>query len=331
MQDSHSHKIYYHIYFAISVLLWLGYFYFTFTSPIDPENRLGLTDPFKVRLIQASLALPIMLIWAFGVYAVNGFRKYIDLIKDTVESAGLIKIVIGIAILLFGFALNSFIGSIRGHYNPINYYNDVLGVIDADTTRLDVLRVFTILTQYLSVLWTIIPYVFMFWGSWVLLKSSQLVADFKRRTFFPIFALVLTTMLYLVLYFQNPIRQVPLYPEQGQLPTYYFSDSIVLLTIVLPYVIAWGFGLMAALGIDVYKEKVNGFVYREALSRFSIGFLTIVSASILFQIIGTLSNAFFYWSLAAILLLVYVLVAILGVGYVVFATGVRKLKRIETV
>ncbi len=331
MQDTHSHKIYYYIYFVISALLWLGYFYFTFTSPIDPENRLGLTNPLSVRLVQVSFAVPIMLIWAFGAYAVNGLRKYVDLIKGTVEAKGLARISIGIALLLFGFALNSFIGSVRSHYNPINYYNDVLGLIDGDTTRLDVLRSFTILTQYLSVLWTVIPYGFMFFGAWTLLKSSQLVSDFKKRLFFPVFALILSVMMYLMLFFQNPIRQVALHPEEGQLPTYFLPDSIVLSTIVLPYIIAWGLGLMAALATDVYKEKVTGFVYREALSKLSIGFLTIVSTSILFQIVGTIGNAFFDWSLTAILALVYVLVAILGVGYVLFALGVRKLRKIETV
>ena len=226
MEKIDSHKNYYYIYFSISALLWLGYFYFTFTSPIDPENRYALTNPVTVRLLQISLVVPIMIIWVFGAYAVNGLRKYIDLIKGTIEAKGLTKIALGIAVLLFGLALNSFIGSMRGYYTPMNYYDDFLGLIDADTTRLDVIRAFTITTQYLSVLWTLVPYSLMFMGSWILISRTaiNLVDDFKNRLFFPLFALVLAVMMYLILFFQNPIRQVALYPEAGQLPTYFFPD-----------------------------------------------------------------------------------------------------------
>ena len=326
-----SHKDFYSIYFIISALLWMGYFYFTFTSPIDPENRYGLTDPTTVRLIQVSFVLPIMVIWGFGAYAVNGLRKYLDLIKGTPEEAGLSRISLGIALLLLGFAFNTFVGSIRGHYNPINNYHDVLGLIDGDTTRLDVLRGFVILNHYLSVLWTVLPYTFMFIGSWLLVKTSGLVKNLTSKLFFPAFALILASMMYLMLFFQNPIRQEPLRPDLGQLATYYLPDMIVLATIVLPYIIAWGLGLVASLAVDVYRDKVQGVVYREALSKLSIGFLTIVATSILFQIVGTLGNAFLNWSLAAILILVYVLVGLLGVGYVIFALGVKRLSKIETV
>lgn len=330
MNNYHPHKIFYTVYFVISALLWLGYFYFTFTSPVDPQNRLGLTDPTTVRLIQVSFVLPIMIIWGFGAYAVNGLRKYLDLIKDAPEAKGLSRIALGIALLLLGLTFNSFIGSIRGHYNPSNY-NDILGLIDADTTQLDVRRGFVILNHYLSVLWTVLPYSFMFIGSWMLLKTAGLVGAIQSRLFFPAFALVLASMMYLMLFFQNPIRQAPLYPDLGQLATYYLPDLMVIATIVIPYIIAWGLGLVAALAIDIYKDKVQGVVYREALGRLSIGFLTIVATSILFQIVGTLSNTFFYWPLAAILILVYVLVAILGIGYVMFALGVKKLSKLETV
>ncbi len=331
MKDPHSHKLYYTVYFIISALLWLGYFYFTFTSPIDPENRYGLVNPLTVRLIQVSFIVPIMLIWAFGAYALNGLRKYIDVIKGAPEAKGLTRMAMGIGMLLFGLAFNSFIGAIRGHYNPLNYYDDVLGVISATTTRLDVLKTFTILTNYLSVFFTVVPYALMFAGAWALLKTSNLTADFKNRLFFPLFALGLVIMIYLMLFFQNPIRQVPQYPELGQLATYFLPDMIVILTIVIPYFIAWGLGLLAALATDIYKEKVVGAIYKEALTKFSIGFLTIVSTSILFQITGALGSAFINWSLTAILVLVYVLVGILGVGYIMFALGVKKLKKIETV
>ena len=326
-----SRKNFYYAYYAISILLWGIYLYATFHSPIasadDPINKYKLTET-ATRQIQLSIVIPIFIIWAFGAYAVYGLQKYVSLIKGTKEESGLSKICLGIAALLFSLPFNSAFGTIRTYYTPTINPVDVLGVFPA-LSRADVLMYLTIATNYLSVVFTVVPYALMFYGSWTLLKVLQLVGDFKKRLFFPIFSLVLAMFIYIMLFFLNPIRQTS--SDITIQPTYFLSDIVVLLTIVSPYIVAWGLGLLAALGMEVYKEKAIGIIYKAALSKLAIGFMTIVSTSIFFQIISTIGYKFADWSIAAILLFVYGLVALISVGYVFFALGVRKLKKIETV
>ncbi len=302
------------VYYLVSFLLWGAYMYITFTAPINRTSTLlqGVSD-IQVRLIQISVALPIFMTWALGLYGGVRLNRYANSIQGSSEAKGLRMVSYGIMALVLGIAANQAMGSLKSLYlnNPA------------------ALETIIIAANYLKMIVTLLPFAIMLWGSRALLKSMNIKPKERFNLFFPAFSLVVTASLYLLLYVLDPARQTSSVPSVT--PTYYLSDGIVILTIVVPYFIAWWMGFLAILNMETYMEQINGVLYKKSFERFLIGFITIVMASIVFQIVSTMASKLIQIGLGPILILIYILLAILAAGYIIIALGARRLDKIETV
>lgn len=140
---------------------------------------------------------------------------------------------------------------------------------------------------------------------------------------------VVFALLYTWFVFQNRYRTVSDNPLIQ--PVYYLSDSLIATTIIVPYVVAWLLGSLAASNILSYSHHAPGSIYRLFLKRFAIGSVLVISLSAFLQVISQFSEFWATLGLGSILILIYVILLVLLVGYGLIASGARRLARIEEV
>ncbi len=165
---------------------------------------------------------------------------------------------------------------------------------------------------------------FMMWrGSRALLAAQPKRPSFGLR--YAIFsALILVIGLVLgVMIFQNEARNFS--PEPSRIASYYLSDPLILLTILLPSLAAWIFGGLAAVNIRGYGQSIRTPRTRKAFLRLASGLTAIITLYVTLQAFGAASVALAKLSLGSLLGIVYLILTIYGFGYLFLAWAAQSL------
>jgi hypothetical protein len=133
-------------------------------------------------------------------------------------------------------------------------------------------------------------------------------------------ALIAVTYTFLMVTTNNQLRD-----------SYHMPQSVMLLTVALPYIYMWSIGLLAVYEIHHYQMNAPGVVYRKSWRMLALGLGSIITVTIFLQYLITISEKLTKLSLSRILLLVYALLIMIAISYILIAIGVRTLKRIEEV
>jgi threonine/homoserine/homoserine lactone efflux protein len=91
----------------------------------------------------------------------------------------------------------------------------------------------------------------------------------------------------------------------------------------------WFWGMQAVMNMYIYRLKVKGRLYRSALSTLANGFGAVVFLSVVLRCVQSMTSLFDQLSLGLVLLIIYILLIIISVGYVLIAMGAKQLQRIE--
>lgn len=302
-----SKTFYWYLALAIASVL---YIVTSLIAPLGP-NRFNLT-PAKTHVLQLSLLLPIVVIWWIAFYGAERFKNYTSKIKSDKDGRALDTIATGLVILVATIILNGLFGVLRSWAVQGNW-----------------LAAFTNLSNHLSALGPLIAYSYMFAGS---LQLRKLI---KKRKISHTRLIVLTTLLVLIaaVYIKTIVsyKYLSSTPDQSRYSSFYMSGALVFLTIGLPYLIGWGLAIASAINIAEYSNQVKGIVYRSMLLRFVIGTYLVVAFYIIVQMLIAFSTFFAKAGLGTLLLIVYLLIIGYAVGFVLIASGVKKLSRIEKV
>ncbi|HEY4496708.1 MAG TPA: hypothetical protein VI432_00985 [Candidatus Paceibacterota bacterium] len=297
------------LYGALSILLWLSYMVLTFNAPRS-ESRLiaNLTD-LQIFYLQISVVLPILLIWVFGFLAVFALDTYIRKIKGSEDASALKFIYWGVAILVFNLVFNSFLSSIASYYR------------DNESLMINFARI----RNYISVFIPIISFYFISLGSKKLLDLIKYAKDLWTQSASYIIASLSGILFAYLTFSYNLNRNMP---SESDVQSYWLSDPMIALTIILPYAIGWFFAIKAIIDFYLYSKNIQGIIFKEAFSQFAKGFLTVTSLTIALQILSA-AQAFAEANLPGILILLYIIIIILAVGYFYIMSGSRKLLTIE--
>lgn len=295
--------------------VWLGlvslaYIALTFYTPVRP-NKYNLTLA-STRLIQVSFVIPILLIWWLAMYGANRFKHYAISIEGSPDGRALSTVADGLLILLYGGFISSLFSSFRAYLPPGSS-----------------LIPFTIMGNYLAMIFPLVSFIVIYRGSKRLVSvvgAEKQAAASRLRALIPF---ILFSALFLVLLFKDPHRGTS--PDVGTVQSFFLNDPALLLTLVIPYLVAWFYGSLAVTYIKTFAKVSKGTIYRKAITRLANGFLAVIIFSILLQTLGTLSTAFSNASLGAILVFIYVILVAYGLAYLIIASGARELRKIEEV
>lgn len=297
--------------YGLLTLVTAGYAAATILTPISPRaNTYGLTIQ-QIRELQLTLVIPVILVWFTALWGSLRFKRYALSIYDGADGKALNSVANGLLVLVAQLALGSLLQAISRF---------LLHWASAATI--------TIVTNYVAVALSLIAFSLIYRGAWQLAKLVQF-RSFRRNQVLGFVILVIVGILYAWLLAYNPDRLRSLDP--GKIVPYYLPDWLLLPTIVVPYIITWGFGFMASAAIRSYQRNAVGILYRKPLARLSAGLFIIILSLTLLQLITALGPSLVHLGLQAILGLLYGLILVYAAGHILVALGARQLSKIEEV
>lgn len=310
-------RLYYHYVFVAAALA--TYVTLTFATPPAPSAIvLTSTQLFWTKL---SLVVPIGFAWVMGIYGAVRLRHYAHLIHKDKDGRGFDLISRGVIVLVYGSIISSLFSSIWGNINRPPHMVAERAII----------------SSYFTLAVSLAAYAILFLGARRLVKLAHAKAHYNKWLVWSLVPALAVGALYIwlvVQYFQQPALA-----KVAKVPPYYLGRSQILLTVVLPYLFAWGLAVQAVIGIQAFAHFVKGSLYKKALKWVQRGVVAVLALSVGLQIMSSLTPQLIKWltpagqkpNLTKILIFIYVILFFYGLGYAMIAWGARKLRKIEQV
>lgn len=287
------------------LLLWAAYAALALLAPLT-RNTYHLTLSER-DLLQLTIVIPVLVIWLIAINGTVSFLRYAWLIRTSADGQALQLISVGLMILVLFYILQSVLGEV-----PLYF---------AGKWQLYPLLM---LANHVPVMLALLGFVVILAGAWKLreLTPRGLSAGGLSAIVFPYAVLGL---LFAWLFAHNlsgapDPNGIPKFAEPGQLPV---------LTVAIPYILAWIAGVLAITLIAEYARTIHGTIYRRAVKDLVRGLTGVLFFSILIQLTQLSTGVFASLKLGAILLILYALIVLYAVGFVFLARGARKLSLIE--
>lgn len=288
-------------------LLFLGV-YAAFTLFPAPSQAVLLhynLSPTDLRVIYVTLILMLAGIWFAGFYGFAKLNEYTSLISRDKDGRQAAKLTKGVFFLVMWLPVSTTLSAI------LNFFAQ---------RHPDLLPTFTVIENYVGLALPLLGFVFISKGAHGLNRLIRERPSYK----------VMHGLVILVIYLGIIYCRLVVSTDQRD-AVYHLSLWWILLTIAAPYIYMWFTGLISAYQIYHYQQKVTGIVYRRAWTLLALGIGWLITSSIGFQYLNTLTARLQGWSIYALLALVYGVLIVLAAGFIFIAVGARKLRKIEEV
>lgn len=274
-------------------------------------KRYELLDA-EARALKLTITLPLIVIWSLGFYAYSKFDSYAELVKKSPEGKALKKISYGLLAMALWLPLSSIISSI------ITYAYGLQPNLTAPMT---------ILNNYVNLALVFTAVYILFRGTHMLRALAKKPGHWRWATLSSIFVSTIS-IFYVYVAMTNPVRQRP---SGDSLAAFYMPDWLSLITLILPYVIVFILGFKAVEYIHTYKQQAQGIIYRQALKNIANGLAIVVISLIAVRYLASLNTFVASADLKLVLQVIYGFVLLIAIGFIVLASGTKRLKRIEEI
>jgi len=297
---------------VVIILLTVAYLLATFATPVDQAtlHKYHISSG-GLNAVLLTVALPYIIIWYVALFGWFRLRDYTVSIRQTKDGAAFHQISQGVLWLTLWLPVSAVISAVTGYY----YHQH-----PAATAHL------VQLNTYCNILILLPAFVFTYLGSRQLLK---LVRQPERIVIWGACAYIAFAVLYTFLTLHDSSRRLP--TRGVPIATYYLRDWLIVMTVIIPRLLEWMFGFQAAYNILVYRNKVQGVIYKHALTNLARGLASTVTIVIILRCIQSLSTQLNNKSLGFLLVLIYILLILIAIGYGFIMRGARELKRIENI
>jgi hypothetical protein len=305
-----KHKI------VIAILIVLSCIYLVQVLALPPQTasleKYHLTAA-SARLISLTFMLPLMAVWAVALMGYMRIRDYADSIRKTKDGAALDKLSQGLLALALWMPTNTVV---QGTLNRLRFSHP--------TMTEEVI----ITNNYLNIILLIIVGYLIWQGSRKLLAAIKVSPKTINRNFLYVgTAAVGAVLSFLVL--MNPAKTIP--PDSGGPAAYYLPTWLLITTVLIPYIAIWYLGMEAVQNIHVYRYRVKGIIYKSALGYIASGVGVSAISVLTVRSLAAQTAWFSTLTLKLILIIVYGLVIMIGIGYLLVWIGAKKLQLIEDV
>jgi hypothetical protein len=298
------------IYGILAVFIGL-YFLSAFLAPLDPQTLVKYNvSELQLRLLSATVLVPLVIIWICAAYGFVHFKLYALSIKGSSQGKGTNTIANGLGIIAAQLL-------VTGGFSSLASLSAVRTALGGD--------------KGITLISTVLSGVFALGAAAVLYKGArQLNASLSKRAKPKLITDSFYLLVVISIGFLIAIIVRDSMNESVDSVYTYLSSGMALLVVGIPSVIVWNFYLLAGKNLHYYRQHVKGRVYKQTLSLLTTGVYLILGSSVLVQLLSTFGELFANLRLVAILVIVYVLVAIIGVGYLCIARAATKLSTVES-
>lgn len=300
--------------FAVFIVFSLVYLGLTFGIPPNPESlaKYNLTAN-QAKLLQLTISLPFVAIWLTAFYGYSKFNNYARTVKDSKEGEAWGNIVKGLLTLVFWLPINS-IASIMTSYVYQNNPGNIEPAI--------------ILSNYLNLILVLLAFYYFYQGGMGLVKSIDKTEP-ARLVKWALIALAPAGGLFIYLAISSTNKTVAV--DATTPAAYYLPDWLLVLTIIIPYIFTFYLGFRAVQSIFFYQKNVKGYIYKRSLNFLAAGISFVITSLIVLRYVASLPTIFSESTLQAILLIIYLLVILIGAGYIMIALGAKRMQKLEEV
>ena len=293
-----------HLAYYVSLLLaWAFYAYFAFQSTATKTAYDLGSGPVEGQVLALVLILTNGLIWFIALYGALRLRSYVQAILSTPDGSGFARIDTGLFMLVMSLILPSFLGS----------------VLRATTSIPGLIQPLTLATNYSYTVLPFFAFGIIYLGTTRLTKLvNHAPLSFAQKSLFLI-PLVAFTPLYFWLTFTIPSVNA----------VFQLSDALIILTVLLPALLAWVFGILASVNLQFYAKEVPGIIYKRSAGLLVRGVLFLTVGTMFFLIMSSLSPHLSYVGAGELLAIVHLFRGIIGLGFLFVAQGAKKLAKLE--
>lgn len=256
-------------------------------------------------------SLPLMMIWFPAFFAYAKLRLYALSIEKTAEGADYLRLSYGVQWLAWALPVTAIATQL---FNGISNAN--AGFHPAAV----------IITNYISVALPLIGFTLIGSATRGLLGHVKLRLSLNDTR---LIGVVLAIAGVLFCYFT--LRKFNLNSLSSTDNPYFLPIWLMLLTVAIPYLYAWFVGIVATYEMFRFSRHVRGLLYRQALSMLAGGLISVVISSIALQYISTINPRTGAIVIGANLVFGYIFRVLAGVGFVLIAFGIARLKKIEDI
>lgn len=288
-------------------LLVLVYAIVSLFIPLNHDTRatyeLSMVQAHAVSLIAA---IPLFVIWFAAFYCYGRLQRYADTVRDSREGKAFRNIADGVTLLSWGLVIESFASLLLGAL--------------ADHTSAMVAAA-AIIQNYVTLVFPVVAFLLIGTGTQRLLALKRArLGHVGMRLLILLSASIAAIYSYLILHLM----------DHGQI--YHLPVILLLVTVVIPYLFAWFSGLLAAFEMLVHARGTHGLLYKRGLDRLAGGLIVLIITSIVMQYINSalLSNLGAV-SIGTVLVVDYLLLMGIAIGYILMISGIRRLQRIEEI
>lgn len=287
-----------------------------FLTPIDHailmKYHLSLTG---ARVLDTLIIIPLLLIWTAAFYGFSVFDNYARVIRRDKDGEAFHNIARGVTVLAIGSAVASLLSVSIGYYAH---------------DHLNAVKVQVIVGNYFTMLVTLAAFIFMYRGAARLCQLTRKPClssgNLRWNLAYIMFASLYT---YLFVAHLPAARHVALTATSH--PAYFSPTWVLIPSFLITYLVAWYLGSLTVYLLIFYTKHIGGTLYAHALRYLAYGVVAVVVSSIFIQVLTVFTGQLQSLSTAALIVLIYLLLGIIGAGYIPIAIGAKKLAKIETV
>lgn len=298
----------------IYLLLTAFYLFMTYTFPVDQatidRRHLSLT---QARIISLSIALPMILVWFMALYCSLKLYTYSQNIKKSSDGAVLMQLALGVQIIAWYLPIRALVKIVLNY--TASRHPGSLTAMNAIIT-------------YVNLIIPLVAFVIISRATYALGRLAKI-----KNSLGIIYGLGLTIILLAVAYCYASFRTEGTIAPSNWLVTTQAAINLPVrtLTIVIPSLFMWFIGLVSVCQIHLYQKQIKGVVYRQAWRQLSIGLMAVILLSIVIQFLTATAASLQNLPFAAILVIAYCCILLLGLAFVVMARGVQQIKKLDDI
>lgn len=292
----------------------------TFLLP-PPQNELARfhIGTAQLRIVDLIILVPYVLIWLVGFYAYTALKTYAQPLKNTPDGRHVLTLARGILWLILWLPLSSIIANWFGFMT--DKYPDTSSALTA-------------IGHYFNLLLPLIGFIIIGKAARGLAKVARLQLSNSSQIVLNIILILLGVFYTYLIVGTDVVQGFSSFP--------YLPHWLILLTVVAPYIYMWFTGLLATYQLYLYCKKVPGVLYRQTWRLLALGVGAILVIQVVVQYISTLVTLFAdrlsiggaimladRLSIRGAVLFEYGVLVLLSIGYILVASGAKKLQKIE--
>ncbi len=298
-------------YIFVILCIWSIYLFLSLNTPQAESAQQYNISPTGLIVLKISVLVPFLLCWLFAVAGWAYFRDFVRSLPKNAERRAYNNVARGLLVLIIALIVPTLINATYHYFN-----GPESGEISVK------------INNYVSIFLPLIGFSWMFIGASQLMQNINLKIATWSKTLTVFLPVLLFSIFYIAMIFTNPSRQSSADPAIPA--SFYVSDPLIILTIILPVIASWIVGLNLALNLEQFSHHVNP-KQKPGLASFYNGVLFIVGSVILTQAIESVGGErFSSYGLGIILFLIALLLVAISIGYGLIAKGAKKLAQINT-